>query len=192
MDNIKLSFMKKFTFHILLFILIVLPINASAFDVSTITPKEMRITTVKEIFDIEEIPDDLIEALKNYHNTQKYSFTLNEFFQSPNTYLNSRIEALKKLQKAAPSESRFDFLHKQIECKLAYLNALPEMDDKHTTRMELKYRRMADHGVEMCEAYCFEFLDPLHRIGPEVKVYIDTWLCTDIPNYFIFFRNCRV
>jgi ankyrin repeat protein len=181
--------MKKFILQGLLFVCLVFVNLCAGLDVSTVTPQEIRLATAGELRQIEQVPEDLLEALQAYHDTRRYTLSLNEFFQTPNAYINRRIEALKKLQYVVPDNSRFDFLSKQIECKLAYLEEIPDMEDSRTTRMELKYRRMAEHGVEMCEAYSFELLDPLHRVGPEVKVYIDTWLATDIPNYFIFLET---
>ncbi len=173
----------------ILLILILLTGYAEGFEVSTVTPQEMRIATAKELQEIGDVPEHLLASLKKYHKTQKYKLSLNEFFQTPALYLERRIKALENLQNSVPQGGRFEFLRKQITCKLAYLEKLPDMLDSRTTRLEMKFRKMADHGVEMCESYSFELLDPLHRIGPEVKVYVDTWLSTDIPNYFIFLET---
>lgn len=173
----------------ILLILILLTGYAEALEVSAITPQEMRVSTAKEIRELEDVPEELLASLKKYHKTRKYKFNLNDFFETPNLFIERRIEALENLQSAIPQESRYEFLRKQITCKLAYLKALPDMLDSRTTRLEMKFRKMADRGVELCEAYSFELLDPLHRIGPEVKVYVDTWLSTDIPNYFVFLET---
>lgn len=159
--------------------------SLAAFEVSKILPSEMRVMKTSEL---DGASEELVQALRDYHDTQEFTQSLNEFFQSPHQYLDKRISALKLLLEAI-SPGQWTELKHQAECKLAYLQALPDPLQPQATRFELHPKQLRPMGSHLIDAYWFEYLDPLHRIGPEVKVHIDTWLATEIPNYFIFLET---
>ncbi len=153
-------------------------------DVSRVTSDEMRLPLVKEMIDA---PIEIQNALQSYHDTREFKKSPQYFFQHPNEYFETRIETLENLISYLSDD--FADLKQRAEYKLAYYKKIPSMMSDHATRFEL-----ADYGIKtehsrLNDNYWFEYLDPLHRIGPEVKVHIDTWLSTSIPNYFIYLET---
>ncbi|NGX58713.1 MAG: Phosphocholine transferase AnkX [Chlamydiae bacterium] len=167
-------------------IFVLITCQVSCLEVSKITPSEMKLITVSES---QNAPEDLVQALQAYHESREFKQTVHEFLQFPHHYFDQRVSALESLQKAIPDTEEWMELRHQAECKLAYLNALPDVMDDRATQPELHDQGIVPMSAHMNDSYWFEYLDPLHRIGPEVKVHIDTWLASDIPNYFIYLET---
>ena len=160
--------------------------TVSGFDVARVTPDEMRLPLAQEL---QELPSSAHEALQAYHDSQTFAETTKQFFDSPNIYFERRIETLETLIDCIPESEDWEDLKKRAEYKLAYLKKIPSMMNEQATRFDLSDNPIKTEQARLNDTYWFEYLDPLHRIGPEVKVHIDTWLSTTIPNYFIYLET---
>jgi len=156
------------------------------FDISRISPDEMKLPLTEQV---DNAPIELLTALDDYHNTREFTQTTQDFFSSPNLYMDTRTRALETLIEQIPNVDEWADLKKRAENKLAYLKAIPSMLNEHATRLELSDHPIATEGAYLNDSYWSEFYDPLHRIGPEVQVHIDKWMATEIPNYFIFLET---
>jgi len=146
----------------------------------------MRLPLVEEVTGA---PKDLKEALDAYHATRAFTQTPEVFFSAPEEYFQNRKAALEHLIRCIPDSKEWSELKERAKLKLAYLDALPGMMHKHATRFDLSPQPIQTETARVVDSYWFEVIDPLHRIGPEVKVHIDTWLSTKIPNYFIYLET---
>lgn len=158
----------------------------SGADISRTTPAQMRLPLTEEI---SGAPEEILDALRAYHDSRHYQQTPEDFFNAPKKYINTRIDALENLLLVIDGCPEWKKLRQKARKKLAYLNALPNMLHPKATRLELAPMSLSAEQVGVKDTYWFEYLDPLHRIGPEVKVHIDSWMATDIPNYFVFLET---
>lgn len=151
--------------------------------------KDMRVATVEEW---KKLPfhDDAVEiALACYHETAKFNLTPSEFYAEPHAYFQGRIKALDLLVQAIDKsayKTSLNQLKAKAQRKKAYLQALPHPLEAHVIKSFGENKRK---DINIRSDFWFERLDPLHRYGPEVYLYMEEWVASDIPNYFIFLET---
>lgn len=135
-----------------------------------------------------QIPE-VREALAHYQETANYTLSDEQFLENPDLYFSQRIKALGHLLNVIPQDNlnpTLSLIKKHAENKLLYLESLPDPLDPRCTKPEIHLKKKA---VNVADQYWYEIMDPLHRFGPEVNVYLTKWGLSKIPNYFIYLET---
>lgn len=154
------------------------------------TTKDMRVMSMEEALNLLNDPP-LTEALKCYHETQFFTQTLQQFKTNPQEYFSKRLTALENLIKAIPENDEngvYHLIRTQAYNKKIYLESLPPGSDPRCLKQEVLSPFVA-LDLKLGDHYWFETLDPLHRFGVETKMYLDRWMTSSIPNYFIYLET---
>jgi len=152
---------------------------------------EMVVMSLEEWTNYNIAMPHITEALSAYHALQPYQQSLKNFYLEPNKYFNDRLAALKKLIHQIPEKSRSVILKKllsQAKNKLSYIYSLPDMLDPRCSYTE-EDCGFQQKNLIIRDSYWTEFLDPLHRSGPEMTLYKALWRVSSIPNYFIYLET---
>lgn len=151
---------------------------------------EMRIIQ-PESWLIDHNYDNVYEALVEYHETEAFVQTPEEYKTDPSFYFKRRMQALDHLQETV-DQTIYDHplkksLQKQIKKKRKYLAALPSPDvDGPMQRIKAISQT---EPLQLLDKYWIEFLDPLHRTKATRRINEIRWRSSDVPNYFIFMET---
>lgn len=157
------------------------------------TTSEMRVMSLNSWQSANIDYPEVTRALQDYHATQTYTQTSEQYINNPSLYFSERINALQNLIDAIPEntfDSTLQTLLSQAKNKLIYLLSLPSPKDPYCLNAEaLTLKGLIIKSLEMRESYWFEIRDPLHRAGQETKIHLERWMVSDIPNIFIFLET---
>lgn len=152
---------------------------------------DMRVSTLAEWSKLNLNEPNVETAIENYHNTAPFTQTYEEFLASPNEYLQKRLNSLDVLISAidqSPLADSLQLLKSKAQKKKAYLEALPNPLEKNALK-NLTDFPLRKKDINIRQYFWFERLDPLHRFGPEVNIYLDEWEASDVPNYYLFLET---
>ena len=157
------------------------------------TTSEMKVMSLQDWLSQAKHYPEITQALTDYHATQHYNLTNEEFLQNPDYYFSQRINALQSLINAIQNnipDSTLQILLSQAKNKLYYLLSLPSPTNPYCLSTEaLALSGLITKSLDMRESYWFELRDPLHRAGQEMKIHLERWMVSDIPNIFIFLET---